>query len=83
MGFFKSFSNHYLVGLCLLKPVDMGPKPWRFPSDLLSDEAFCAQVELILSGFDKKDPMVSWEKIKLKVQSVSEGYSISSKAKIM
>ncbi len=54
-----SFSDHYLVGLCLLKPVDLGPKPWRFPSDLLEDEAYCAQVKLILSSFDKKDPMAS------------------------
>ncbi len=49
-----SFSDHYLVGLCLLKAIDMGPCPWQFPVNLLEDEVHWAQIELILSGFDKK-----------------------------
>ncbi len=43
-----TFSDHYLVGLCLLQPVDMGPCPWHFPVDMLDDPHYCVQISLIL-----------------------------------
>ncbi len=73
-GFSKHilFSDHYLIGTFQLKPVDIGPHPWHFPIDLLEDPERIAQLELILSGFDKKSAISSWEGIKLKIQSVMQ-----------
>ncbi len=67
-----SFSDHYLVGLCLLHPVDVGPCPWCFPMDMLEDPDYYAQIELILASFDQSNPLASWEKIKLNIQSLSQ-----------
>ncbi len=65
------YSDHYLVGLFVPKPSDLGPRLWRFPGDLLEDENFCMQIELILSNFDSKCSHASWEEIKAKVQTLS------------
>ncbi len=50
----------------------MGPHPWHFPIDLLEDPERIVQLDLILSGFDKKSAISSWEGIKLKIQSVMQ-----------
>ena len=60
-----SFSDHYLVGLCLRHPADVGPCPWHFPVDMLEDSDYCAQIDLILAWFDRNNPLESWETIKL------------------
>ena len=65
---FAPFSDHYIVGLFVPKPVDLGPKSWHFPLDLLLQEEFCLQINLILNCFDKSTPNASWEMIKLWVQ---------------
>ncbi len=69
--FFVPYSDHYLVGLFVPKPSDLGPRLWRFPGDLLDDENFCIQIELILLNFDNKCSHASWEEIKAKVQTLS------------
>ncbi len=66
-----SISDHYLVGLFLTRQTGIGPKPWRFQVDLLDDPDFHQQVELILSNFNDKEAIASWEKIKTKIQMVT------------
>ncbi len=56
-----SISDHYLVGLFLTRQIDVGPRPWRFPVDLLDDPDFHQQVELILSNFNDSEAIASWE----------------------
>ncbi len=65
---YAPFSDHYMVGLLVPKPENLGPRPWRFPSDLLQQEHFCLQVGIILECFDQNNPNNSWETIKLRVQ---------------
>ena len=67
-----SFSDHYFVSVFSPRPADVGPQPWWFPNDLLMDQQFCGQIELILSGFKENDSVASWEGIKGKVQMISQ-----------
>ncbi len=67
-----SYSDHYLVSLFLPKHSDVGPRPWRFLNDLLLDESFSLQIELILQGHNQSDPTNLWELIKNKIQVVSQ-----------
>ncbi len=69
---YVSFSDHYLVGLCLQHPADVGPHPWHFLVDMLGDSDYCAQIDLILALFDWNNPLESWETIKIKIQSLSQ-----------
>lgn len=71
-----SFSDHYLVGICLLCLVDMGLHSWHFLVDMLDDPDYCAQIKLILALFDYKNPVNSWEKIKIKIQSLSQQMTV-------
>lgn len=63
---FFPLSDHYLVGMFTLKNNQEGLRLWKFPVDLLCDESFCQQIALVCEGFNKKDPMHSWELMKLK-----------------
>ena len=65
------FSDHYLIGLCLQHPADVGLHPWCFLVDILGDSDYCAQIDLILASFDWNNPLESWEIIKIKIQSLS------------
>ena len=67
-----SLSDHYLIGLFTIPEGSLGPKQWRFPPDILLDNAFTQQIQLMLDNFDKKTPMSSWEIIKLKIQDQSQ-----------
>ncbi len=50
----------------------MGPKNWCFAEDLLGNEAFMQQISLIKSNWNKTDPIISWEEIKIKIQTASQ-----------
>ncbi len=50
-----SYSDHYLIGIFVPYLDDVGPRPWRFPNDLLKDESFQQQIALILQTFSDKD----------------------------
>ena len=65
------FSDHYMVGLFVPPPDEVGPRPWHFPSDLLEDNKFVQQIELVLSGFNIKNPLLSWDIIKAKIQDLA------------
>ncbi len=67
-----SLSDHYLIGVFTVSKESLGPKQWRFPLDLLLDNMFMQQICLVLENFDKKDPVASWEVIKLKIQGLSQ-----------
>ena len=69
-------SDHYLVGMFSLPDTAQGPKQWRFPNDLLLDVSFNQQVHLTLENFDKDNPLESWERIKLKVQCLSQRMTV-------
>ena len=60
-------SDHYLVGVYVLPPADLGPKQWQFPVDILENPNFQMQVSLILDNFNQKLPCNSWEQIKIKI----------------
>ncbi len=62
------YSDHYMVGLFVPKPIDLAPKAWQFPSNLLSQEDFCSQSQLLFNCFNKNDSVNSWEIIKLCLQ---------------
>ncbi len=62
-----SYSDHYLIGIFVPYPDDVGPRPWRFPNDLLEDESFQQQIDLILQTFSDKDSGISWESVKSKI----------------
>ncbi len=66
------FSDHYMVGLYVPKPTDQGPRQWRFPDDLLYDENFYQQIDLILDNYNPKSPLNSWDEIKLKIQHMAQ-----------
>ncbi len=67
-----SISDHYLLGLFSVSESADGLKQWRFPSDLLSDNAVVQQIKLTLDNFDKDNSVQSWELIKLKVQNLCQ-----------
>ncbi len=52
------YSDHYLVGLLVPKPSDVGLRLWRFPGDLLDDENFCMDPMAVV-GRDKS-PLFIW-----------------------
>ncbi len=66
-----AFSDHYLVGLTLVKPKDLGLRFWQFPVDILDDPNHVAQIQLILDNFDKRNLCASWENKKQKIQTLS------------
>ena len=69
---FVTFSDHFLVGLRVLPPDDLGPKPWHFPVDLLSQAEHVEHFGCILDLFNTSDPMDSWERIKMSIQGVAK-----------
>ncbi len=73
MGYAQScsYSDHYCMGLFIPKPDDLGPQPWKFPNNLISDNSFSQQVELIVQNFNSNDSAISWEVIKSKIQEIS------------
>ena len=56
---FAPFSDHYCVGLLLSKPVDVGHQMWWFLGDLLSNNSFCSQTQLILECFYSSESVTS------------------------
>ncbi len=66
------YSDHYMVGLFVPKPVDLGPHHWQFPEDLLPQEEFALQASLIFNCFDKSHLINSWETLKLHFQEKAQ-----------
>ncbi len=50
------YSDHYAVCSCELPQYTSGPRMWKFLSDLLSNESFNLQVNIICENFDLKNP---------------------------
>ncbi len=73
---YVSFSDHYLVSLFKLPDSDKGLVLWRLSSDMLANQGFVDYMNCQLLFFDYKNPVDSWERLKLcaqhKVQNLSK-----------
>ena len=70
-----SFSDHYLVGTYKVPTVDIGPKAWHFPADLLENEYFVLYVQQSLLNFDYLKPLENWEKWKIHLTVATCSYT--------
>ncbi len=70
-----AFSGHYAVGIYLRRIGTKGPKPWRFPIDVLNDETKVEQIMHHLELFNDKDLIGLWEWIKSDVQDMAPIFS--------
>ncbi len=68
-NFHVSFSDHYGVALFSPPKKDRGPKPWYFPSDLLSDDFVNNRIRAFFESFTPSDAVQLWENIKIKIHS--------------
>lgn len=59
-----------MVGLYYLPDQNRGLGLWRLLCDTLQSDFVCQNIELLLANFDSKDPLSSWENIKVKVQGL-------------
>ena len=63
-----SFSDHYLVEAYKLPVTDSGPHLWKLSPDMLSNQNFIDYMNCQFQLFNDKNPITSWENIKLKAQ---------------
>ncbi len=70
-----SFSDHYAVGIIQQCNIIKGPRPWRFPSDMLSDESKVEDIKNRLCLFNENKPIDSWEWIKADIQRLASEFT--------
>ncbi len=63
-----SFSDHYLVEAYKLLEIDSGPCLWKLSPDMLSNQNFIDYMNCQFQLFNEKNPITSWENIKLRAQ---------------
>ncbi len=63
-----SFSDHYLVSLFKLPDSDKGPSLWQLSADILTNQDFVDFMNCQFLLFDYKNPVDSWERLKLRAQ---------------